>query len=275
MASARVDEEIKRDNISEENLLLQEDKSKNTIIRNHNFKSNDAESKSKRKGEKEKPKGEKEKSEKTEETPAVRSEQDDQEDYRIFGLCRSGQCLSHFACRDPLLYNTNVCDQLTNLLHTRRRYQLCELSLKILTIATILSCTSLVFYQWGLTKCELTERQEATIQMNATNKSMVTTKDNSTITTKAKAIAETFQDNENEDEEKDDEAKASNKDYQGFDTGIHKGKTGKKQEQDQDQEQDFTFDDSDDSNDSDDKENKDTDDEDKNNDKIVISFWPK
>ena len=48
MANARVEEEIKRDKISEENLLLQEDKSKNTIIRNHNFKSNDADSKSKR-----------------------------------------------------------------------------------------------------------------------------------------------------------------------------------------------------------------------------------
>ena len=60
MANARVEEEIKKDEISEENLLLQEDKSKNTIIRNTNFKSNNADSKSKRQGEKEKPKGEKE-----------------------------------------------------------------------------------------------------------------------------------------------------------------------------------------------------------------------
>ena len=142
-------------------------------------------------------------------------------------------------------------------------------------MATILSCTSLVFYQWGLTKCELTERQEAIIQMNATNKSMVTTKDNSTITTKAKVVSETFRDDENEDEEKDDEAIANNKDYKGFDMGIHRETTGKEQEQDQDQQQDFTFDDSVDSNDSDDKENKDTDDEDESNDKIVISFWPK
>ena len=156
MANARVEEEIKKDEISEENLLLQEDKSKNTIIRNHNFKSNDADSKSKRKGEKEKPKGEKEEprgekekqkgeEEKSEEeTPAVRCEQDDQDDYRMFGLCRSGQCLSHFACRDPLLYNTNVCDRLTNLLQIRRRYQICELSLKILTMAILLSCMGMV-----------------------------------------------------------------------------------------------------------------------------------
>ena len=47
MANARVEEEIKKDEISEENLLLQEDKSKNTIIRNANFKSNNADSKTK------------------------------------------------------------------------------------------------------------------------------------------------------------------------------------------------------------------------------------
>ena len=118
-------------------------------------------------------------------------------------------------------------------------------------MATILSCTSLVFYQWGLTKCELTERQEAIIQMNATNKSMVTIKDNST---KAKVVSETFQDDENEDEEKDDEAIANNKDYKGFDTGIHRATKGKEQDQDQDHEQDFAFDNPVDSNNSDDKE---------------------
>ena len=261
MASARVDEEIERDTIEEETLLRQEDEHKGDIIKNDNFQDHDGRSSTSTKSQ---PKGEKEKTEKTKETPAVKNKQDDQEDHRVFGLCRSGQCLSHYACRDPLLYRTSVCDQLTNLLHTRRRYELCELSLKILTIATILSCTSLVFYQFGLTKCELTNRQEAIIQMNATNKSMVTTKNNSMVTTKAEVVSETLQDDDTEDEE-DDEAKTS-KDYQGIDTGIHKGK---EQDQDQDQEQDFTFD-SDDSND--DKENKDTDNED--NEKIVISFWP-
>ena len=137
-------------------------------------------------------------------------------------------------------------------------------------MAILLSCTSMVFYQWGVTRCELKERQEAIMQMNAPNKSMVTTEGNSTI--KAK-VQETFQDDD-EDKEKDDEAIANNKDYKGFDTGIHRETTGKEQEQDQDQ-QDFTFDDPDDSNDSDDKEKKDTDDVDKSNEKIVISFWPK
>ena len=123
-------------------------------------------------------------------------------------------------------------------------------------MAIILTCTGLVLYQFGLTSCQLTNRQEAIIQMN--------TKNNSMVKTKAEVVSKTLQDDDTEDEE-DDEAKTS-KNYKGIDTGIHKGK---EQDQDQDQEQDFTFD-SDDSND--DKENKDTDNED--NEKIVISFWP-
>ena len=123
-------------------------------------------------------------------------------------------------------------------------------------MAIILTCTGLVLYQFGLTSCQLTNRQEAIIQMN--------TKNNSMVKTKAEVVSKTLQDDDTEDEE-DDEAKTS-KNYKGIDTGIHKGK---KQDQDQDQE-DFTFD-SDDSDDE--KEKKDTDNED--NKKIVISFWPR
>ena len=111
-------------------------------------------------------------------------------------------------------------------------------------MAIILTCTGLVLYQFGLTSCQLTNRQEAIIQS-------------------AEAVSKTLQDDDTEDEE-DDEAKTS-KNYKGIDTGIHKGK---EQDQDQDQE-DFTFD-SDDSDDE--KEKKDTDNED--NKKTVISFWP-
>ena len=128
-----------------------------------------------------------------------------------------------------------------------------------------------VFYQWGVTKCELKERQEAIIQMNAPNKSIVTTEGNSTI--KAK-VQETFQDDD-EDEEQDDEAIVNNKDYKGFDTGIHRATKGKEQDQDQDQQEDFTFDETIDSNNYDDKEEKDTDDKTKVLKPIVISFWPK
>ena len=242
MASAKVDEEIKRDTIEEERLLRQEDEHICDIIKNKNFQDHDVNSS---KSTNPQPKGEKEKTKKSEEIPAIKDKQGNQEDHRVFGLCRSGQCLSHYACKDPLLYRRSTCDQLTNLLHTRRRYQICELSLKILTMAIILTCTGLVFYQFGLTSCQLTNRQEAIIQS-------------------AEVVSKTLQDDDTEDEE-DDEAKTS-KNYKGIDTGIHKGK---EQDQDQDQEQDFTFD-SDDSNG--DKEKKDTDNED--NEKIVISFWP-
>ena len=275
MANARVEEEIKKDEISEENLLLQEDKSKNTIIRNANFKSNNADSKSKRQGEKEKPKGEKEEEprgekekkrgeeEKSEEeTPADRSKHDDN-DYRMFGLCRSGQCLSHFSCRDPLLYDTNVCDRLTNLLQIRRRYHMCELILKILTMAILLSCTAMVFYSWGKTRCELKERQEAII-MKAPNIS-VTAKGNSTMKAKVK---DTFH---NDDE--DEEEAIVNKDQKGLAKGTHRATKGREQDQNQNDQEDFTFDEDVDSDD-DDKE-KDTDDETKSLKPIVISFWPK
>ena len=252
MASAKVDEEIKRDTVEEETLLRQEDEHIGDIIKNKNYQDHDVNSS---KSTNPQPKGEKEKTKKSEEIPAIKDKQGDQEDHRVFGLCRSGQCLSHYSCKDPLLYRRSTCDQLTNLLHTRRRYQICELSLKILTMAIILTCTGLVLYQFGLTSCQLTNRQEAIIQMNPKNNSMVKTK--------AEVVSKTLQDDDTEDEE-DDEAKTS-KNYKGIDTGIHKGK---EQDQDQDQE-DFTFD-SDDSDDE--KEKKDTDNED--NKKIVISFWP-
>ena len=156
MASARVDEEIERDTIEEETLLRQEDKHKGDIIKNDNFQDHDVNSS---KSTNPQPKGEKEKTKKSEEIPAIKDKQDDQEDHRVFGLCRSGQCLSHYSCRDPNLYRRSTCEQLTNLLHTRRRYQICELSLKILTMAIILTCTGLVLYQFGLTSCQIDKKQ--------------------------------------------------------------------------------------------------------------------
>ena len=135
-------------------------------------------------------------------------------------------------------------------------------------MAILLSCTGMVFYNWGVTRCELKERQEAVIQMNAPNKSMVTTEGNSTI--KAK-VQETFQDDD-EDEEKDDEA-IVNKDHKGLAKGTHRATKGREQDQDQDDQEDFTFDEIVNS-DNDDKE-KDTDDETTSFKPIVISFWPK
>ena len=52
---------------------------------------------------------------------------DDRESHRKHGLCGSSKCIWHWACRDPLLYRMSVCDRLTNLLHTRRHYDLIQL----------------------------------------------------------------------------------------------------------------------------------------------------
>ena len=53
--------------------------------------------------------------------PDNENDLDDRESHKRHGLCRSNKCISHWACRDPLLYRTSVCDRLTELLHTRRR----------------------------------------------------------------------------------------------------------------------------------------------------------
>ena len=90
MASARVEEEIERDTIEEEALLRQEDEHKGDILKNNNFQEQNVRSSTSTGSQ---PGGEKEKIEKTEDTPAVKNKQDDQEDHRVFGLCRSRQCL--------------------------------------------------------------------------------------------------------------------------------------------------------------------------------------
>ena len=151
MANAYVEDEIKKDDISEKDLLLEEDRTKNMIIRNANYKDSSTDSKTKKKDEKKKPepKGEKEKSEKEkqrvedeeeEEPPADRSEPED-DNYRIFNLCRTGQCSSHFSCHDN--------DRINNLLQVRRRHNITELILKIFTMTILLLSTAIVFYSYG------------------------------------------------------------------------------------------------------------------------------
>ena len=93
---------------------------------------------------------------------------------------------------------------------------MCELILKILTMAILLSCTAMVFYSWGKTRCELKERQEAII-MKAPNIS-VTAKGNSTMKTKVK---DTFH---NDDE--DEEEAIVNKDQKGLAKGTHRAAKG-------------------------------------------------
>ena len=62
MATAYVEEAIARDDLSEKDLLLDEDNTKGTIIKNQNYKDSKTDSKTK----KEEPKGEKEKERKGE-----------------------------------------------------------------------------------------------------------------------------------------------------------------------------------------------------------------
>ena len=270
MASARVEDQIERDNIEEEALLNQEDKHPGNIIKNGTFQEQNPKSLTSTRSQ---PGGKKKTGEKTADNPPVKKQQDEQEDHKRYGLCRSGKCISHYACRDPLLYRTSVCDRLTDLLHTQRRYDLCQLILKLLTLTTILCCASLVCYQYGLTKCEMTkipDKPAASKQMNDTgsNTSGATTKDTSGARTKAttNVAPETLSD-DNQDEEQDDDFKTRDEDHkhegQGFTSGIPKENPGTKQQQ---TDQDFTFD----------EENNDSNDEENNDSKsIVISFWPK
>ena len=104
MATAYVEENIAKDDISEKDLLLDEDKTKNTIIKNQNYKDSNTDSKTKKeepKGEKEKEKGEKEKQrvEDEEEVELTDSSEPENDNYR-FNLCGAGQCPPHFSCQD-------------------------------------------------------------------------------------------------------------------------------------------------------------------------------
>ena len=266
MASARVEDQIERDNIEEAALLDQENKHEGNILKNGNFKEQNLTSSTSTRSQ---PGGKEQTSEKTADIPPVNNQQDEKEDHKRYGLCRSGKCISHWACRDPLLHRTSVCDRLTELLHTRRRYDLCQLILKLLTLTAILCFASMVCYQYGLTKCEMTKmtnKPAASKQMNDTGSdtSGATTKDTSGATTEAttNVAPETLSD-DNQDEEQDDDFKTSDEYHQherpGFASGIHKEKTGTEQKQ---TDQDFTFDEK--NNDSDDEKNNDSDDEDKN-----------
>ena len=159
MATAYVEEDIARDDLSEKDLLLDEDKTKTTIIKNQNYKGSNTDSKTKKeepKGKKEKEKGEKEKQrveDEEEEEPPADSSEPENDNYRIFNLCGTGQCPSHFSCQDS--------DRINNILQVRRRHNITELILKIFTMSFLLLSTAVVFYSYGKAKGEIEQRQEA------------------------------------------------------------------------------------------------------------------
>ena len=260
MATAYVEDNIAKDDISEKDLLLDEDRTKNTIIRNANYKDSSTDSKIKKKDEKKKPepKGEKEKGEKEkqrvedeeEEEPPADSSEPENDNYRIFNLCGTGQCPSHFSCQDS--------DRINNILQVRRRHNITELILKIFTMSILLLSTAIVFYSYGKARGEIEERQEA-LMLKAFDVSVTT---ESTSIIKTKVIDQIY----NDDEDTDDTIVNTK--------GLTKGKHGPiKGEQGQDNmdKDDFHFEDSD----------KEKDDKQKDNETsttfkpIVISFWPR
>ena len=92
MATAYVEESIARDDLSEKDLLLDEDNTKGNIIKNQNYKDSKTDSKEESKEEKEKErKGEKEKqSVKDEEEVEPANNSDPENDNYRFNLCRAG-----------------------------------------------------------------------------------------------------------------------------------------------------------------------------------------
>ena len=86
-------------------------------------------------------------------TDNMTNDLDDPNSYRKHGLCGSRRCLSHYACRDPLLYRRSVCDRLSNLLHTGHRYELMTLILKITAIFVVLLLGCLLCYRLGKIEC--------------------------------------------------------------------------------------------------------------------------
>ena len=217
MSSARIEDQIEQDNIEEEALLEQENRYEGQILKNENYTEQNLTSLTSTGSQ---PGGKEQTSDKTADIPPVNDLQDEKEAHKRNGLCRSGKCISHWACRDPLLHRTSVCDRLTELLHTRRRYDLCQLILKLLTLTAILCFASMVCYQYGLTKCEMTKmtnKPAASKQMNDTGSdtSGATTKDTSGATTKAttNVAPGTLSDDDNQDEDQDDDFTTSDEDH--------------------------------------------------------------
>ena len=95
----------------------------------------------------------------------VTNDLDDRDSHRKHGLCGSSKCISHWACKDPLLYRTSVCDRLTNLLHTRRRYDLMQLLLKLTAIITVLCLASFICYKYGHVECVASRLANTTEKM--------------------------------------------------------------------------------------------------------------
>ena len=248
MATAYVEESIARDDLSEKDLLLDEDNTKGNIIKNQNYKDSKTDSKEESKEEKEKErKGEKEKQsvEDEEEVEPANNSDPENDNYR-FNLCRAGQCPPLFSCQDN--------ERINNILQVRRRHNTTELILKIISMSFLLLSTAVVFYSYGKARGEIEQRQEA--MMLKSFDISVTTESTSII--KAKVFDPIYNDTDEDEAEDTDDNIENTKGEQGQDG--------------QDNVDDFHFDDTD--------QEKEVKQDDKTKDTttrkpIVISFWPR
>ena len=248
MATAYVEESIAKDDLSEKDLLLDEDNTKGNIIKNQNYKDSKTDSKEESKEEKEKErKGEKKKQsvEDEEEVEPANNSDPENDNYR-FNLCGAGQCPPHFSCQDN--------ERINNILQVRRRHNTTELILKIISMSFLLLSTAVVFYSYGKARGEIEQRQEA--MMLKSFDISVTTESTSII--KAKVFDPIYNDT--------DEDKAEDTDDNIENTKGEQGQDG------QDNVDDFHFDDTD--------QEKEVKQDDKTKDTttrkpIVISFWPR
>ena len=248
MATAYVEESIARDDLSEKDLLLDEDNTKGNIIKNQNYKDSKTDSKEESKEEKEKErKGEKKKQsvEDEEEVEPANNSDPENDNYR-FNLCRAGQCPPHFSCQDN--------ERINNILQVRRRHNTTELILKIISMSFLLLSTAVVFYSYGKARGEIEQRQEA--MMLKSFDISVTTESTSII--KAKVFDPIYNDTDEDKAEDTDDNIENTKGEQGQD--------------EQDNVDDFHFNDTD--------QEKEVKQDDKTKDTttrkpIVISFWPR
>ena len=250
MATAYVEENIAKDDLSEKDLLLDEDNTKGNIIKNQNYKDSKTDSKEESKEEKEKErKGEKEKQsvEDEEEVEPANNSDPETDNYR-FNLCGASQCPPHFSCQNN--------ERINNILQVRRRHNTTELILKIISMSFLLVSTAVVFYSYGKAKGEIEQRQEA--KMLKSFDISVTTESTSII--KAKVFDPIYNDTDEDETENTDDNIENTKGEQGQDG------------QDNVDNNDFHF------------EDTDQEKEDKKDDKtmdpttrkpIVVSFWPR
>ena len=197
MASARIEDQIERDNIEEEALLEQENKHEGNILKNENYREQNLTSSTSTGSQ---PGVKEQTSDKTADIPPVNDLQDEKEAHKRNGLCRSKKCISHWACRDLLLHRTSVCDRLTELLHTRRRYDLCQLILKLLTLIAILCFVSLICFNYGRARCEMSRLTNTTTASQHSDDTAGATS-GATARATTSATSGTISDDENQDED--------------------------------------------------------------------------